>query len=133
MEIKRVAPERTDIITHASDSTGARGRGSTHSRRDDDLIFGAIPKSTLGLISIAVLFVIALIFGVRELEMSIPVYVIVLVICVVMGVLLSNAPGFVVMLICALLLIVGAIVDLLPAVALGTAILTGASLIIRGE
>ena len=134
MEIKRVAPERTDIITHASGSSEARGRVATHSRRrDDDLVFGAIPKSILGLISIVVLFIIALIFGVRELEMSIPVYIIVLVICVVMGVLLSNAPGFVVMLICSLLLTVGAIVELLPAVALGTAILTGASLIIRGE
>ena len=133
MEIKRVAPERTEILTHASGSTGARDRGSTRGRRDDEFIFGAIPKSTLGLISVAVLFIIALIFGVRELGMSIPVYIIVLIICVVMGVLLANAPGFVVMLICSLLLIVGAVVDLLPAVALGTAILTGASLILRGE
>ena len=61
-----------------------------------------------------------------------------LVVCTAMGLLLSGAPGFVSVLVSALLIIVGAItaksVDyLFPAVALGVAMLVSASLIMRRE
>ena len=139
MEIKRVAPERTDVITHVGDgglkpahmSRAPRERKQRSS--DEDMVFGAIPRSTLGIISLVAMFLMALIFGVRELEMSVPVYLIILVFCTIMGVLLAGSPGFVSVLISALLLIVGAVTSLFPAVALGVAMLIGASLVIRGE
>ncbi len=145
MEIKRVAPETTDVLKHV-DVTGAvtgqsaperirrvEGRSSRRNDNNNDLVFGAVPKSTLGIISLVLLFVIALVFGVQVLEMSIPVYLVVLVFCTVMGILLSGSPGFVSVVISALLLIVGALTSLFPGVALGTAMLIGSSLIIRGE
>ncbi len=143
MEIRRVEPETTDVLMHA-DEVGRRAvRHQQRPRRErheegDDLVFGAIPKSTLGIISLVLLFAMALIFGVKELEISIPVYLIVLVVCTAMGLLLSGAPGFVSVLVSALLIIVGAItaksVDyLFPAVALGVAMLVSASLIMRRE
>ena len=146
MEIKRVAPETTDVLKHVDD-TGAvsveraperirrvEGRRSRrNNNNNNDLVLGAVPKSTLGIISLALLFVIALVFGVQVLEMSIPVYLVVLVFCTVMGILLSGSPGFVSVVISALLLIVGALTSLFPGVALGTAMLIGSSLIIRGE
>lgn len=140
VEIKRVAPETTDVITHARD-TQLRGRAESHRvhadqrrrREDDDLIFGAIPKGVMGLISMVALFIMALIFGVRELDMSIPVYIIVLIICAVIGVLLAGSPAFVTIFLGALLLIVGAVTSLLPAVAVGVALMMSASLVIRGD
>ncbi len=144
MDIKRVPPERTDVITHVGGAGPVRGaapaerprpqrKAPAKRRRDDDLVFGAFSKSTIGFISLGALFVIALIFGVKELEMTLLVYIVVLVICTAMGFLLANFPGFVPILISALLLIVGAITKLLPAVALGVAMLIGTSLVIRGE
>ncbi|MBQ8956790.1 MAG: hypothetical protein IJ075_07470 [Lachnospiraceae bacterium] len=143
MEIKRVAPETTEVLKHVDDNGMAGGRAPERIRRVDgrkirksgssDLVFGTVPKSTIGLISLVFLFVIAFIFGIRVLEMSIPVYLIVLVFCTIMGVLLASSPGFVSIIISALLLIVGALTSLFPGVALGTAMLIGASLIIRGE
>ena len=65
--------------------------------------------------------------------MSIPVYLLVLVFCTIMGVLLAGSPGFVSVVMAAMLLIVGALTSLFPGVALGTAMLIGSSLIIRGE
>lgn len=144
MEIKRVAPETTDVLKHVDEKgviTGSRtperirrvdGKGSGRSS-GNDLVFGTVPKSTLGIISLAILFIVALVFGVQVLEMSIPVYLIVLVFCTIMGVLLAASPGFVSVVISALLLIVGALTSLFPGVALGTAMLIGSSLIIRGE
>ncbi|MCR5746247.1 MAG: hypothetical protein K6G03_00885 [Lachnospiraceae bacterium] len=147
MDIKRVAPERTDTLTRASeipvmkkeaarkkniDSVNVNKIEKPHSGSGVMLV-GKVPKSVAGFASLIVFFIIAMIFGVRELDMSIPVYIIVLAICAAIGFLLSNAPGFVSIFISALLLIVGAIVGLLPAVALGTALLTGTSLILRGE
>ncbi len=140
MEIKRVAPETTDVIMHARD-TQLRGRTDPHRsrvehhsrKRDDDLVFGAIPKWILGLISMGALFIMALIFGVRELDMSIPVYIIVLIICAAIGVLLSGSPAFVTIFLGALMLIVGAVTSLLPAVAVGVALMMSASLVIRGD
>lgn len=140
MDIKRVAPETTDVLQHVDD-TGriaqrpprTRRRREKTGQRGGDLVFGAIPKRTLGLIALALLFFMALIFGIKELGMSIPVYLIVLIFCTVMGVLLAGAPGFVSVFVSALLLIVGAITSLFPGVALGVAMLVSASLIIRGE
>ncbi len=147
MEIKRVAPETTDVITHVNDRRKPVNRQRIQSRReyshssdrDDDLVFGTLPKSTVGIISLVLMFVMALIFGIKELGMSVPVYLIILIFCTIMGVLLAGAPGFVSVVISALLLIVGGITSfgtdtsLFPAVALGTAMLIAASLIIRGE
>ncbi len=147
MEIKRVAPETTDVITHVNDRKKSVSRQRMQSRkeysrsddRNEDLVFGVLPKSTVGMIALVLLFAMALIFGIKELEMSIPVYLIVLIFCTIMGVLLAGAPGFVSVMVGALLLIVGGITSfgtdtgLFPAVSLGVAMLIAASLIIRGE
>ena len=140
MELKRIPPETTDVLQHVDDRgrvaqrpPRARRRREPVERRDGDYVFGSIPKRTLGLIALALLFFMALIFGIKELGMSIPVYLIVLIFCTIMGVLLAGAPGFVSVAVSALLLIVGAITSLFPGVALGVAMLVSASLIIRGE
>ncbi len=139
MEIKRVAPETTDYLEHVGDKGKVRARAERRVMRENkreknnDLVFGTIPKSTLGIISLVLMFLMALLFGIKELEMSVIVYIIVLVFCTVMGLLLSSAPGFVSVTVSALLLIVGALTSLFPAVALGVAMLVSASLIIRGE
>ena len=140
MDTRRVAPETTDVITHVGNGGGRRMRRPAprpqrvqRHRGDDDLVFGAIPKMTLGLIALGLMFVLALIFGIKEIDISIPVYIIVLVFCTIMGVLLSKSPGFVSVIVSALLLVVGGLTSLFPAVALGVAMLVSASLIIRGE
>ncbi len=138
MDLKRVAPETTDVLMHADEMGRRVARPQPRPRREhrqggDDLIFGAVPKSTLGIVTLVLLFAMALIFGIKELGMSVPVYLIVLIFCTIMGVLLAGAPGFVSVLVSALLLIVGAITSLFPGVALGVAMLVSASLIIRGE
>ena len=147
LEIKQVAPERTDVIMHA-DRTGRYGSlGSRESRerraprdtrssrrmRDDDLVFGAIPRFTLGIITLAAFFIVAMIFGVKELDMTILVYAVVLVICTVIGVLMSAAPGYILVILSAMLLVVGAVTALFPAVAIGVAMMDATTLIIRGE
>lgn len=143
LDTRTVAPETTDVITHVNNG-GARRMVRTSPppraprperirRQSDDLVFGAIPKMTIGLISLGFMFVITLIFGIKELDMSIPVFLIVLIFCTVMGVLLSHSPGFVCVVVSAMLLIVGGLTELFPAVALGVAMLVSASLIIRGE
>ena len=141
MELKRIAPETTDVLEHVSNSERPVARTPVRIKKEsrrgtDDLVFGALPKSTVGLISLVLLFFMALIFGIKELEMSIPVYLIILVFCTVMGVMLAGAPGFVSVLVSALLLLIGGITshsvtELFPAVALGVAMLVSASLIIR--
>lgn len=142
MEIKRVAPETTDVLRHVDERRHTAARPVRHSRKerrredtdtDSDLVFGSIPKSTVGLIALAFMFIIALLFGIKELGMNIPVYLIVLIFCTAMGVLLAKSPGFVSVIVSALLLIVGALTSLFPGVALGVAMLVAASLIIRGE
>lgn len=142
MEIKRVAPETTDVLRHVDERRHTVARPVRQSRKgrrradidtDSDLVFGSIPKSTVGLIALAFMFIIALLFGIKELGMNIPVYLIVLVFCTAMGVLLAKSPGFVSVIVSALLLIVGALTSLFPGVALGVAMLVAASLIIRGE
>ena len=143
MDIKRVAPETTDVLKHVGNTGTVSGGSPERIRRvggrssgkgsSGDLLFGAVPKSAVGIISLVLLFVIALVFGVQVLEMSIPVYLIVLVFCTIMGVLLAGSPGFVSVVMAAMLLIVGALTSLFPGVALGTAMLIGSSLIIRGE
>ena len=138
MEIKRVAPETTDVLMHADDVGRRAARPQPRPRKEsmrsgDDLVFGSIPRTTLGIITLILLFAMALIFGIKELGMSIPVYLIVLIFCTIMGVLLAGAPGFVSVFVSALLLIVGAVTSLFPGVALGVAMLVSASLIIRGE
>ncbi len=87
----------------------------------------------LGYITLGILFVISLIFGVIQLGMTVPVYVIVLVSCTLMGILLSGSPGFVSVIMAALLLVVGAITSLFPAVAIGVAMLVASSMIVRGD
>ncbi len=141
MDTKRVAPERTDVISHVGNRPASGPRNTMNHREprkkrpersNEDLIFGVFTKSMIGYISLGISFLVSLIFGVKELGMSIPVYIIVLIICIVMGFLLSNAYGFISVLISAVLLIIGAILSLFPAVALGVALLMGTSLIIRG-
>ncbi|MCR5409988.1 MAG: hypothetical protein K6E90_03295 [Lachnospiraceae bacterium] len=102
-------------------------------REDDDLVFGAIPKMTLGLIALGLMFILALVFGIKELDISIPVFIIVLVFCTVMGVLLSRSPGFVSVIVAALLLVVGGLTSLFPAVAIGGTMLVSGALILKGE
>ena len=141
MEIRRRAPETTDVLEHVSTSERPVARTPVRIKKEkrrgsDDLVFGALPVFTVGLISLALLFFIALIFGIKELEMNIPVYLIILLFCTVMGALLSSAPGFVSVAVSALILIVGGIAahsvtELFPAVALGVAMLISASLIMR--
>ncbi len=170
MELRRVPPETTDVITHVGDgnarpvrrsrprpepearpkkqrvrrerepfredfdyedddSMPERGRG----RNRDDLLFGVLPGSTLGLIILVTMFIITVIFGIKELGMSVPVFLMVLIFCTVMGILLVNAPVFVPVLVSALLLIVGAVTSLFPAVALGVAMLLSARLVLKGD
>lgn len=100
---------------------------------DDDLVFGAIPKMALGLIALGLMFILALVFGIKELDISIPVFIIVLVFCTVMGVLLSRSPGFVSVIVAALLLVVGGLTSLFPAVAIGGTMLVSGALILKGE
>ncbi len=139
MEIKRVEPETTDVLQYVDERRRGAARPQRQSRRenkrpaDGDLVFGSIPKMTVGLIALGFMFIIALLFGIKELEMNILVYLIVLVFCTIMGVLLAKSPGFVSVVVSALLLIVGALTSLFPGVALGVAMLVSASLIIRGE
>lgn len=102
-------------------------------REDDDLVFGAIPKMALGLIALGLMFILALVFGIKELDISIPVFIIVLVFCTVMGVLLSRSPGFVSVIVAALLLVVGGLTSLFPAVAIGGTMLVSGALILKGE
>ena len=168
MELRRVPPETTDVITHVSDGNARpvrrsrprpepevrpkrervrrervkedfdyedddfespRGRG----RSREDLIFGVLPGSTLGIIILVAMFIITVIFGIKELGMSVPVFLMVLVFCTVMGILLVGAPVFVPVLVSALLLIVGAVTSLFPAVALGVAMLLSARLVLKGD
>lgn len=146
MEIKRVAPETTDVIKYVEEGRGKQGQGAPERIRrvgsgrskSSDLVFGTIPKSTAGLISLVILFVIALIFGIKVLDISIPIYLIILIFCTIMGALLAGTPGFVSIVLSALLLLVGGVTAmsvsfLFPAVAIGAAMLVSASLIIRGE
>ncbi|MCR5774884.1 MAG: hypothetical protein K6G42_07350 [Lachnospiraceae bacterium] len=143
MDIKRVAPETTDIIRHVNGNgsrSNLRNRERTRrsdterpKHRDDDLVFGLFSKRMLGYITLGILFVISLIFGVIQLGMTVPVYVIVLVSCTLMGILLSGSPGFVSVIMAALLLVVGAITSLFPAVAIGVAMLVASSMIVRGD
>ncbi|MCR5238299.1 MAG: hypothetical protein K6E34_13975 [Lachnospiraceae bacterium] len=140
MEIKRIAPETTDVLSHVSSSdrpvarTPVRIKKEKKSREHGGISFGEIPLIGPG--ALALLFIIALIFGITVLEMSIPVYLIILIFCTVMGVMLSQAPGFVSVFVSALLLLVGGIAsrsvpELFPAVALGITMLVSSSLIIR--
>lgn len=164
MELKRVAPETTDVITHLNEGSARPVRRVRHrprreperrtrAREDDydydddqdfeedyergrrrgDLVFGTLPKSTLAIIILAAMFLITVIFGIKELGMSVPVFLMVLIFCTVMGVLLTGAPVYVPVLVSALLLIVGAVTELFPAVALGVAMLLSARLVLKGD
>ena len=106
---------------------------SPNRRSTDSLIFGAIPRATMSLIFLVALIIVTGIFSVINLEVTIPVLVIIMVIEVIMGIFLAHMPSFVSILVAAGLTVVGALTGFLIPVCIGNAVMLSAGLVIKGE
>ena len=131
--ISAVRPERTDVLRHASDTENRHSLQHRRRRKEDTLIFGVVQRQTMSLIMLVILFIVGILFGIREIGVSIPIFLIIMVIEFIMGLLLGSSPSFVAILLCAALMIVGAFTGMFVPVCIGSGMLLGTVLMIKGE
>ena len=131
--VAAVRPERTDVLRHAGSGDEGQHVARKHRHRNDDLVFGSVPRQTMSLIVLVATLIIGLIFGIRMIHVSIPIFCIILVIELVIGIMLGNTPSFVPIVLCALLMIAGALTDMFVAICIGNVVMLGTIMVVKGE
>lgn len=132
-------PERTDMLRRSSDRRASdqgdqrRLKKEPHNRREiDRLVFGVMPRATMSLIFLVVLVIVSMIFAVKMTEVRIPIFVVVLLVDVLMGIFLKDAPAFVAILISASLIIVGAMTGMFIPICIGNGVMFSSMMMAKG-
>ncbi|MCR4891025.1 MAG: hypothetical protein K5989_02390 [Lachnospiraceae bacterium] len=130
---------KTEVLRHVDrDEEWERQRQSRgkRSRRNKDMEYdeGYFSRETLAIVSLAVFFIVAIIFAIRKTElqpMSVPVVGIISVILALMGFFVSSTPAFVPLMFSCIILLVGVFTGMLSEVMVGLVIFLGVILTVK--
>ncbi len=141
----KVKPEKTDVLKHETSDNIMHAQkvsavhGSRHNpvmhrnRHENELFLDAVPKQTLSLIALIVIVILAIVFGISQIHVSVPIFVIILVIELIIGFLMANEPSFIPILISAALMVVGALTSMFVAICIGNAVMLCTIFVVKGE
>ncbi len=136
----RRVPERRATDRRTSDRRGAEDREEgrrlkrePHNRRATDrLVFGVVPRATMSLIFLVVLVIVSMIFAVKMTEVRVPIFIVVLIVEILMGIFLKETPSFVAILLVAALTVVGALTGMFIPICISNSVMLSSMMMAKG-
>ncbi len=122
---------RTEVLRHAEPKTDHRKRNVRQEYKET-----VLSRDTLSLIGIAAVVVVLLICALAHVQvemMSVPVVAIAMVIVLLMGVFMGNAPTWASLALVALLIVIGALTGMFTIVLTGAVVYLSVISVIKGK